>query len=63
MFWKGETAMPDYEYRCHDCGKTFSIHLTLSEHDKTVHPKCVHCGGTNVDQLMPEASVITRKKS
>ena len=51
--------MPDYEYRCHDCGKTFSIH----EHDKTEHPKCVHCGGTNVDQLMPEASVITRKKS
>jgi putative FmdB family regulatory protein len=55
--------MPDYEYQCNDCKKTFTVHLTISEHDKTGHPKCTYCGSSNVEQLLSAATVITPKKS
>jgi putative FmdB family regulatory protein len=59
---KGPT-MPDYAYQCHDCGATFTIHLTLAEHEKSPHPTCQKCGSTKVEQLLSEAMVFTSKKS
>jgi putative FmdB family regulatory protein len=34
--------MPSYDYRCDKCGKTFTVVLTLEEHDakKAACPKC-----------------------
>jgi putative FmdB family regulatory protein len=55
--------MPDYAYQCHDCGATFTIHLTLAEHEKSPHPTCQKCGSTKVEQLLSEAMVFTSKKS
>jgi putative FmdB family regulatory protein len=55
--------MPDYEYQCNDCGKTFTLHLTIAEHDKSAPPTCQYCSGTNVTQLLPRTTVITSKKS
>lgn len=55
--------MPDYEYHCRDCGATFAVHLTISEHEKNPPPECQKCGGKNVEQLLSGAMVITSKKS
>jgi putative FmdB family regulatory protein len=56
-------AMPDYEYHCRDCGATFTVHLTISEHEKNPPPECQKCGSKNVEQLLSGAMVITSKKS
>jgi putative FmdB family regulatory protein len=55
--------MPDYEYQCHDCKGTFTVHLTISEHEKSPHPTCEKCGRKNVEQLLSSPTVITSKKS
>jgi len=55
--------MPDYEYQCCDCGATFTVHLTISEHEKTPHLNCEKCGSKKVEQLLSGAMVITSKKS
>ncbi len=56
--------MPEYEYLCQDCHKTFDVHLSLDqhEHDKG-QVKCPQCGSTNVDQQMAAFFVVTSKKS
>jgi putative FmdB family regulatory protein len=55
--------MPTYEYQCKDCKKTFSVHLTISEHEHTPPPACEHCGSRNVEQILSGVTVITSKKS
>lgn len=55
--------MPTYEYQCKDCSKTYSVHLTIDEHEKGVPPPCEHCGSRNVIPLLGAATVITSKKS
>ena len=42
--------MPIYEYRCHECGKRFSV-LTLRI-SEAVEPRCEHCGSSAADRLM-----------
>jgi len=54
--------MPYYEYHCLDCGKTFSLFMTVQKHQES-SPACPHCGGTNVKQLYTAVSVVTSKKS
>lgn len=36
--------MPQYEYRCQDCGKDVTFFLTLAEKEK-FKAKCPKCGG------------------
>lgn len=55
--------MPTYEYKCKDCKKTFSIIMSISEHDKNMKPKCEHCGSSNVEQFYSSVTVMTSKKS
>lgn len=55
--------MPDYEYQCNDCKTTFTVHLTISEHEKNPPTSCVKCGSKNVSQLLSGTMVITKKKS
>jgi putative FmdB family regulatory protein len=55
--------MPDYEYQCTDCKTIFTVHLTISEHEKKPPSNCVKCGSTNVIQLLSGSMVITSKKS
>ena len=55
--------MPDYEYQCEECKKTFTLHQTIGEREKNPHPYCPSCGSANVEQLLPTATVITPKKS
>ncbi|RMD98861.1 MAG: zinc ribbon domain-containing protein [Calditrichaeota bacterium] len=54
--------MPTYEYRCRDCGHTFSKKFTVAEHDR-YEPQCPKCKSKNVEQLISEFFAQTSKKS
>jgi len=46
--------MPIYEYRCRDCGRTFS-HLVLKRDD--FRPYCKYCGSNSVTKLVSRIHV------
>ncbi len=55
--------MPTYEFMCDDCKKTFSVHVSVNEHEKEPQSKCENCDSKNVHQVFSGVSVITSKKS
>jgi len=55
-------AMPTYDYRCEKCKKSFSLTLTISQHD-TKRILCPKCGSRSVKQKVTGFFAITRKKS
>ena len=54
--------MPNYEFSCHACKKSFSKALTLAQYEKR-KVICPHCGSHKVEQRWAAFSVITSKKS
>ena len=54
--------MPDYEFYCHVCKKTFSKVLTLAEYEEG-EVLCPQCGSDNVEQSRSVFYSITPKKS
>jgi putative FmdB family regulatory protein len=54
--------MPQYEYFCNACKKTFSRILTIAEHSEE-KITCLHCSSKNVEQRWSAFSAITSKKS
>jgi putative FmdB family regulatory protein len=54
--------MPQYEFFCTACKKTFEKILSMAEHDagKTA---CPHCGSHEVEQSWSVFSAVTSKKS
>ena len=54
--------MPDYDYRCLDCRKTFSVTESISNHG-AAKPSCPSCGGKNVEQVFTPFYAQTTKKS
>ena len=54
--------MPNYEFFCHNCKKTFSKVLTLAEYEEG-EIICPRCGSKEVEQSWSAFSVITSKKS
>jgi len=57
-----EVPMPQYEFYCHACKKTFSKSLTIAEHEKE-NIVCPHCRSKNVEQGWSAFSAITSRKS
>jgi putative FmdB family regulatory protein len=57
-----EFSMPQYDYVCNDCHKTFEQALTLDEHDHQL-VKCPKCGSKNVEQEAAAFFAVTSKKS
>jgi putative FmdB family regulatory protein len=55
-------AMPQYEFYCKDCKKTFSKILTLSEYEKGDF-KCPVCKSKKVEQRLASFYAVTSKKS
>lgn len=39
--------MPNYEYRCADCGKRFDVYMTYAEYGNQV-VVCTHCKSENI---------------
>ena len=54
--------MPNYEFFCNACKKTFSKILTIAEHD-TEKISCPHCGSQEVEQSWSAFSAVTSRKS
>ncbi|UCG38581.1 MAG: zinc ribbon domain-containing protein [bacterium] len=54
--------MPNYEFRCRACGKTFNLILKVAELEKT-KVACPHCKSRKVSQVLTSFFAMTSKKS
>ncbi len=54
--------MPEYEFECRVCKKTFSLLLRISER-ATAKIQCPGCGTEDVEALMQTFIAKTTKKS
>lgn len=54
--------MPSYEYVCKECNKTFTLIMTLQEHEKG-HVACPKCKSKKVEQKPAAFYAVTAKKS
>ena len=55
--------MPDYEFLCRSCGKQFTAHMSLTEHESHV-PECPECKtSTDVQRVISHFNVQTTRKS
>jgi putative FmdB family regulatory protein len=54
--------MPNYDFYCHACKKSFSKVLTLAQYEKG-KVICPHCGSKRVEQGWSAFYAITSKKS
>ena len=54
--------MPQYEYLCKKCNKTFSTIMTLAEYDKG-KVACPKCKSKKVEQQVASVFTVTSKKS
>lgn len=54
--------MPAYEYYCRPCDRTFTVAMSMTEHE-TKQVKCPHCHKTQVEQLLSTFTARTSKKS
>jgi putative FmdB family regulatory protein len=61
-FIEEEKHMPIYDYRCDNCAKTFSVTLSMAEHDKG-KIACPGCKDDKVVQLYSTFYAKTSKKS
>ncbi len=57
-----DLTMPSYSYVCRSCRKSFTVQMTIAEHDKG-RVKCPKCKGRNVAQQFGSFGVKTSKKS
>jgi putative FmdB family regulatory protein len=54
--------MPNYEFQCGACGKSFELRESLKEHDRH-REKCPQCGSDKISQRFGTIYVKTSKKS
>lgn len=54
--------MPDYEFLCLDCKKSFEEFLSFTDYEEG-EIVCPHCGSTNVEQRWSVFNALTSKKS
>ena len=54
--------MPNYDFRCLACNKSFSKTLTLAQYDKGKF-ECPHCRSKKVEQRFSAFYAVTSKKS
>ena len=55
--------MPAYDYICKDCGKEFTVFLSLREFDMKPTIKCPHCQSDNTVKKLTSFFAKTSKKS
>jgi len=55
--------MPAYEYACKDCGKDFTVFLSLQELESGPRLRCPHCQSDHVERRFGTFYAKTAKKS
>jgi putative FmdB family regulatory protein len=54
--------MPRYDYVCKECKKSFTLTMTLTEHDKA-KVSCPGCKSKKVEQKVAAFFAVSAKKS
>ena len=54
--------MPNYEFRCKECGTIFERQEHIAEHEKS-HPPCPKCNSKAVEPVLVDFYAVTSKKS
>ena len=54
--------MPTYEYECRKCGRTFSLTMSIGDHE-TKKVRCPKCKSESLKHLVESFYVTTSKKS
>ncbi len=54
--------MPTYEYHCRDCDRTFTVYMSIKDHEAE-EMRCAHCHGTQIEQVLTSFVAVTSKKS
>lgn len=54
--------MPQYDFRCLNCKKLYSLDLSMSEYSRRKH-RCPKCGSTRVQRQITGFFAQTKKKS
>ena len=54
--------MPEYDYRCLKCSKTFSVTETIGQHASRKHT-CPSCKSVRLEQVVAAFFAKTSKKS
>ena len=54
--------MPTYDYACKECKKSFTVTMTMGDHDKA-RVVCPKCKSRKVEQRYGTVFTITSKKS
>lgn len=54
--------MPSYQYLCKECNKSFTVTLTIAEHDER-RVTCPKCKSKKVEQKYAAFFAVTSKKS
>ena len=55
--------MPAYEYKCKNCGKEFTVYLSMREFDAHPKIKCPKCESNSVERKFTAFFAKTSKKS
>jgi len=53
--------MPTYDYKCEACNKSFTLTMSMKEHEKKV--KCPKCSSVRVKQKVSSFFAITSHKA
>lgn len=51
--------MPSYDYVCRDCGRPFTLRLSMAAYSEGVRPACAECGSANVERSFSRVNVLT----
>ena len=62
LFDNSEVNMPVYEFKCLDCGNTFTLPLSVRAFEHQEY-ECPSCKKKNLEEQFTSVSVVTSKKS
>lgn len=55
--------MPNYEFKCKKCAKTFSLQMSITEYGQKKNIVCPHCKSEDVLRIFSTFTAVTSKKS
>jgi putative FmdB family regulatory protein len=50
--------MPNYDFRCQECGAAYETRLSMSAYDRGEGRSCPECGSSEVERAFTSVNVI-----